>query len=58
MSYRTGLKRGGREELPSWSCRRCGHKWIPRKADRPVVCPECKSPWWDKPKKEKKGGEV
>lgn len=40
-------------------CRcRCGHVWLPRTevddlgaTARPSVCPKCKSPRWDKPKK-------
>ena len=34
-------------------CRcRCGHEWLPRaKGERPAVCPRCKSPRWDKPKR-------
>lgn len=34
-------------------CRcRCGHEWLPReKSERPRVCPDCKSPNWDRPKK-------
>jgi len=37
---------------------RCGHEWLPRARDgsgaveRPTVCPKCKSPRWDKPKRE------
>jgi predicted Zn-ribbon and HTH transcriptional regulator len=36
---------------------RCGHEWLPRgrdgngKMERPTVCPKCKSPRWDKPKR-------
>lgn len=32
-------------------CRcRCGHEWLPRdKAEKPRVCPKCKSPNWDRP---------
>ena len=31
---------------------RCEHEWIPRKKkETPVICPECKSPYWNKPKK-------
>jgi hypothetical protein len=38
--------------LPGFRCDRCGHEWAPRKANaQPVVCPSCKSPYWDKPKK-------
>jgi hypothetical protein len=40
-------------------CRcRCGHEWLPRvspdtgERERPVVCPKCKSPRWDKPKRD------
>jgi predicted Zn-ribbon and HTH transcriptional regulator len=34
-------------------CRcRCGHEWLPRDpTEKPTVCPKCKSPRWDKPKK-------
>jgi hypothetical protein len=33
-------------------CRcRCGHEWFPRSDERPRVCPNCKSPNWDRPKK-------
>lgn len=34
-----------------FSCERCDYKWIPRKKDYPRVCPKCKSPYWDKPRK-------
>ncbi len=30
----------------------CGHEWMPRnKGERPRVCPKCKSPNWDRPKR-------
>ncbi|MBS3076150.1 hypothetical protein J4481_00210 [Candidatus Pacearchaeota archaeon] len=29
-------------------CERCKHGWITRTEDLPVVCPKCKSPYWDK----------
>ena len=34
-------------------CRcRCGHEWLPRdKDEKPRVCPKCKSPNWDRPKR-------
>ena len=28
-------------------CKRCGHKWLPRK-DEVMICPKCKSPYWDR----------
>lgn len=36
-------------QLTNHTCLRCGHKWIPRKLVT-KVCPECKTPYWDKPK--------
>jgi len=42
------------------TCCRCHHSWIPRQKDI-RICPKCKSPYWDKPKKIKilmKGGEL
>ena len=30
------------------NCKRCGHKWYARAAGRPVQCPRCKSPAWDR----------
>jgi predicted Zn-ribbon and HTH transcriptional regulator len=36
--------------LPGCRCR-CGHEWVPRTpGERPLVCPKCKSPRWDRPK--------
>lgn len=34
-------------------CERCGHEWK-SKTVSPKVCPKCKSPYWNEPKKEKK----
>jgi predicted Zn-ribbon and HTH transcriptional regulator len=37
--------------LQGYRCR-CGHEWLPRtKGERPRVCPKCKSPNWDRPKR-------
>ena len=41
-------------ELPKLKCKRCGHKWAPRKEERPLTCPNCKSPYWDKERIRKK----
>ena len=35
--------------LPTLKCKRCKHEWIPRTEKKPEVCPECNSPYWDKP---------
>jgi len=32
------------------NCLRCGHRWIPRKTDV-RMCPKCKTPYFDVPKK-------
>ena len=34
-----------------YKCDRCGHEWMPRGAGKPTVCPKCKSPYWDIPRK-------
>ena len=39
-------------KLPKLRCKQCGHKWIPRIPD-PGVCPNCHSPYWNKPKRNK-----
>lgn len=36
-----------------YQCERCDHQWIPRDFDtEPRVCPKCKSPYWNKPRKQ------
>ena len=38
--------------LKGYQCERCSHKWVPReRGSYPKVCPNCKSPYWDKPRK-------
>jgi predicted Zn-ribbon and HTH transcriptional regulator len=42
-------------QVDAWKCERCGHVWMPREVDMaPRVCPRCKSPYWDRPRKPKK----
>jgi rubrerythrin len=33
------------------TCGRCGHNWRPEGDSPPRVCPSCKSPYWNKPRK-------
>ena len=42
--------------LKGYRCTRCGHEWVPRKNSKtePRVCPNCKSPYWQTPRKLKK----
>jgi predicted Zn-ribbon and HTH transcriptional regulator len=43
----------GTFQVTAYRCR-CGHEWVPRnKNERPRVCPKCKSPNWDKPRRAK-----
>ncbi len=39
-------------KVKGYRCERCEHEWSPRKKEAPipVVCPSCKSPYWNKPK--------
>ena len=46
----------GRIKLEGYKCERCGHIWFPRKYDEkteglPVLCPKCKSAYWNRPKR-------
>jgi hypothetical protein len=35
-----------------YRCERCAHEWVPIRADtEPKVCPKCKSPYWNTPRK-------
>jgi len=38
-------------EVKGYTCNRCSHEWVPRGKRKPVVCPSCKSPYWNIPKK-------
>jgi len=42
-------------KIKGYRCERCGHEWAPKKeGNSPRVCPKCKSPYWDTPRKDKK----
>lgn len=39
-------------QVTAYKCERCKHQWIPRnKKETPTICPSCKSPYWNKPRK-------
>ena len=40
-------------KMRGYKCERCEHEWIPRSKENPIICPKCKSPYWNKPKKKK-----
>ena len=39
--------------ISGYRCERCEHQWAPRNREEPRVCPKCKSPYWNKPRKKK-----
>jgi len=52
-----------KKEVNAFRCLRCSHEWIPRVSmeeligeikNIPRICPNCKSAYWDTPRKEKK----
>ena len=48
-------KSGAKVFIIGHKCYRCGHEWRPYDINEPPrVCPKCKSPYWDRPKKENK----
>jgi len=34
-------------------CNRCGHVWLPRTFGDPKRCPKCKSPYWNRPRRDR-----
>jgi DNA-directed RNA polymerase subunit RPC12/RpoP len=51
-----------KKTVNAYHCLRCGHEWIPRVSmeelegtikEKPRICPNCKSAYWDVPKKNK-----
>jgi len=43
----------GEAGLKKERCLRCGYRWVARVADI-KTCPRCRSPYFDRPRKEKK----
>jgi Zn finger protein HypA/HybF involved in hydrogenase expression len=43
----------------AYKCERCDHVWMPREEGvAPKVCPKCKSPYWDRPRRKPKEDRV
>jgi len=38
-------------QVEGFQCERCDYQWAPRGDQPPRVCPKCKSPYWDRPRK-------
>jgi len=54
-----------KKEINAFKCLRCKHEWIPRVSmeeltgkikEKPRICPNCKSAYWDLERKKKKNG--
>jgi len=43
----------GKIKIQGYLCERCSHQWVPRNKEMPRVCPRCKSPYYDVPRKQK-----
>ena len=41
-------------KLHQCGCERCKHNWFTRSKKLPKLCPNCNSPYWNKPRKAKK----
>lgn len=44
-----------KKKVTVWAyvCERCEHEWIPRNTENePRVCPKCKSPYWNRPRRD------
>ena len=37
--------------LTQHACLRCSKTWWPRRPSKPLRCPRCKSPYWDRPRR-------
>jgi uncharacterized CHY-type Zn-finger protein len=44
----------GKIKIEGYICERCKHQWVARGIEEPRVCPRCKSPYWDRPRRIKK----
>ncbi len=44
-----------KEVIEKVHCEKCGYDWWPKTPGKPRVCPNCKSAWWDIPKKPEDG---
>jgi Zn finger protein HypA/HybF involved in hydrogenase expression len=47
--YTVTYRKGDNMEIAviELECKRCNHKWHPRKREV-VICPKCKSPYWNR----------
>ena len=45
--------------IKGYKCERCEHEWFSRSKTKkvPILCPKCKSAYWNIPRKEQKNSE-
>lgn len=43
------------EDMTEYKCNKCGHEWLPRTKNKPLVCPKCKTYNWEKKKEANNG---
>lgn len=44
----------GKVTMVGYVCERCLHRWVPREGTQePKVCPRCKTPYWNTPRKKR-----
>lgn len=41
-----------KKTVTAYRCERCNHEWIPRGKLEPKICPGCKTPYWDRPRRQ------
>ncbi len=42
-------------KIKGFKCERCEHEWVPNNINiEPKVCPKCKSPYWNTPRRKAK----
>jgi len=44
----------GNIKIEGYLCERCKHEWVSRSEREPRVCPRCKSPYWNCPRRKLK----
>ena len=42
-------------QVSACRCERCNHEWVPKRntMELPKVCPKCKNPYWNVPKRDR-----
>lgn len=39
-----------KKNVTVYKCERCTHEWQKRGKEEPLICPKCKSAYWNRPK--------